>query len=55
MCLSIFDSRVNQFGIFGLLGGGQDQGRVGGGILRLVLRDSCVESVSDGQESITEE
>jgi hypothetical protein len=31
------DGIVNELGILGLLGGGEDQGRVGGGILGLVL------------------
>lgn len=33
------DGSVNQTGVFRLLGGSQDQGRVGSGILGLVLAD----------------
>lgn len=32
---------VDELGVLGLLGGGQDQRGVGGGILRLVLVDGC--------------
>lgn len=39
MLLAVLDSNVHQFRIFGLLGGGEDEGRVGGGILGLVLLD----------------
>ena len=39
LCLGLRDSRVQHGGILGLLGGSEDQGRVGGGILRLVLAD----------------
>jgi hypothetical protein len=35
--LAVSDSVVNELGIVGLLGGSQDQGRVGGSILGLVL------------------
>jgi len=35
--LAVGDGVVNELGIVGLLGGSQDQGRVGGSILRLVL------------------
>ena len=41
MFLAIFDRRVNQLGIFGFLGSGEDEGGVGGSILRLVLFDGC--------------
>ena len=34
---TVRDSIVNELGVLGLLGGGEDEGRVGGGILRLVL------------------
>ena len=37
MLLAVGNSVVNELGVLGLLGGSQDQGRVGGGILRLVL------------------
>ena len=39
--LAIGDSNIDQGGILGLLGSGQDQGGVGGGILGLVLADGC--------------
>ena len=35
--LAVGDSIVDELGVLGLLGGGEDEGRVGGGILRLVL------------------
>ena len=41
MFLAILDGRLHQLGIFGFLGGGEDEGGVGGGILRLVLFDCC--------------
>lgn len=41
MLLAIFNSRVNQFGVLGLLRGRKDEGRVRGGILRLVFLDRC--------------
>jgi hypothetical protein len=34
---TVRNSIVNELGVLGLLGGGEDEGRVGGGILRLVL------------------
>lgn len=34
---TVGDSIVNELGVLGLLGGGEDEGRVGGGVLRLVL------------------
>jgi hypothetical protein len=34
---TVGDSIVNELGVLGLLGGGEDEGGVGGGILRLVL------------------
>lgn len=37
MLLAILDRRVDQLGVFGLLGGGEDERRVRGGILRLVF------------------
>ena len=37
MLLAVLDSLVDQGGIFGFLGGGKDEGRIGGGVLRLVL------------------
>jgi hypothetical protein len=44
--LAILNRRVDQLGIFGLLGGGEDEGGVGGGILGLVFGDSCNRSAS---------
>lgn len=41
MFLAIFDRRVHQLGVLGFLGSGEDEGRIGGGILRLVLRNCC--------------
>lgn len=41
MALAVLDSNVHQLGIFGLLGGGKNEGGVGGGILRLVFADCC--------------
>jgi hypothetical protein len=35
--LAVGDSIVDELGVLGLLGGGEDEGRVGGGVLRLVL------------------
>lgn len=32
---------LNQLGVLGFLGGGENKGGVGGGILGLVLGDSC--------------
>ena len=34
---TVGDGIVDELGVLGLLGGGEDEGRVGGGILRLVL------------------
>jgi hypothetical protein len=46
--LAVSDSVVNELGIVGLLGGSQDQGRVGGSILGLVLvNGSKVTRVAD--------
>lgn len=44
--LAVLDSGVNQLGVFGLLGSREDQGRVGGGILRLVLANGCRRQLS---------
>ena len=41
MLLAILNGWVNQLGVLGLLGGREDQGRVCGGILRLVFLDCC--------------
>jgi hypothetical protein len=37
--LAVLNGRLHQLGIFGLLGGDEDERGVGGGILRLVLFD----------------
>ena len=34
---TVRNSSVNELGVLGLLGSGEDEGRVGGGVLRLVL------------------
>lgn len=48
MSLAVFDGDVDQLGIFGFLGGGEDERRVGGSILRLVFSDgSEVPGVTD--------
>jgi hypothetical protein len=39
MLLAICNSVVNELGIFGLLGSGEDERRVGSGILGLVFSD----------------
>ena len=39
--LAVGNSRVDEGGIVGLLGGSQDQGGVGGSILGLVFADGC--------------
>jgi hypothetical protein len=39
--LAVFNSNVDQLGIFGLLGGGENEGGVGGGILRFVFANCC--------------
>lgn len=39
--LAVGNGRIDECGILGLLGRGQDQGGVGGGILGLVLADGC--------------
>jgi hypothetical protein len=41
LLLGVVDGDVYQLGVLGLLGGGQDEGGVGGGILGLVLGDGC--------------
>lgn len=43
----VFDGMVDKFGVFGFFGGGEDEGRVGGGILGLVFGDGCGNMVSD--------
>jgi hypothetical protein len=40
LLLAVLDCDVHQLGIFGFLGGGEDERRVGGGILRLVLANA---------------
>jgi hypothetical protein len=39
MLLAIFNGGIDQFGVLGLLRGRKDEGRVCGGILRLVFLD----------------
>jgi hypothetical protein len=39
--LAVLNSDVDQLGIFGLFGCGENKRRVGGGILRLVFADGC--------------
>ena len=39
LLLAVGDGIVDQAGVVGFLGGGEDQGRVGGCVLRLVLLD----------------
>lgn len=41
--LAVSDGNVHKLGVLRLLGRSEDQGRVGGGILRLVLADSCLD------------
>lgn len=41
LSLAVGDGSIYQLGVLGLLGGGQDERRVGGGILRLVLANGC--------------
>ena len=47
LALAVLDGTVDKLGVLGLLGGGEDEGRVGGGILGLVLGDGCGNMVSD--------
>lgn len=42
LLLAVGDGSINEGGILGLLGSGQEQGGVGGGILGLVLANGCV-------------
>jgi hypothetical protein len=39
--LAVLNSDVDQLGIFGLFGCGENKRGVGGGILRLVFADGC--------------
>ena len=41
LLLAVLDGHIHELGVLGLLGSSQDQGGVGGGILRLVLADGC--------------
>lgn len=41
LLLAVGDGGIDQLGVLGLLGGGQDERRVGGGILGLVLANGC--------------
>ena len=47
LVLGVLNGNIDELGVLGLLGGSEDQGRVGGGILGLVLGDGC--SVSGEQ------
>lgn len=55
---TIGDSIVNELGVLGLLGGGEDEGRVGGGVLRLVLANGgevtrvADDGLSRGEQSV---
>ena len=40
--LAICNSVINELGIFGFLGSGEDEGRIGGSVLGLVLSDCLV-------------
>lgn len=51
MFLAILNGMVNQLGIFWFLGCGEDQRGIGGGILWLVLFDSCCMSVWTMEDS----
>lgn len=46
LALGVLDGVIDQLGVLGLLGGGEDEGGVGGSILRLVLGDGCIRRVS---------
>ena len=48
LSLAVGDRGIDELGILGLLGGSEDQGGVGGSILRLVLANGC-EDVSVSQ------
>lgn len=41
--LAVSDGHIHKLGVLRLLGRSEDQGGVGGGILRLVLADSCLD------------
>ncbi len=41
MRLAVLNGNVDQLGIFSLLGCGENEGGVGGGILGLVFADGC--------------
>lgn len=47
LLLTVGNSGVDEGGVLGLLGSGQDQGGVGGGILGLVLADGCDTLLAD--------
>jgi hypothetical protein len=46
LLLAVGNSIVDELSIVGLLGGSEDQGGIGGGILGLVLGNGCLSSVS---------
>jgi hypothetical protein len=41
LLLSVFDSGVDDLGVLGVLDSGEDEGRVGGSVLRLVSGNGC--------------
>lgn len=41
LLLGVVDGNIDQLGVLGLLGSGENEGGVGGGILRLVLANGC--------------
>ncbi len=41
LLLTVLNGNIHELGVLGLLGGSENQGRVGGGILRLVLANGC--------------
>jgi hypothetical protein len=47
LLLSVVDGNIDQLGVLGLLGGSENERRVGGGILRLVLANGCYNWLAD--------
>jgi hypothetical protein len=45
MFLAVLNGNINELGIFGLLGGCENEGRVCGSVLGLVFADGCNLSV----------
>jgi hypothetical protein len=55
--LAILNRRINQLGVFGFLGSREDEGGIGGGILRLVLLNcyaTLAQTRSRGRAELTE-